>query len=94
MKALRKKPGQYWEQIEIPNTLKALQNEVGGDIETVRIKTDATIICNEEGLIRDLPRNDFLGHIWRGTILMVGIKRDEFCDIPESAIELFLSRRS
>lgn len=28
MKALRKKPGEYWEQIEIPNTLEALQQEV------------------------------------------------------------------
>lgn len=48
MKAIRKKPGCAPELVEVDNTLKALQTEVGGYIETVSI-ADVVIICNEEG---------------------------------------------
>ena len=41
MKAIRKKPGCEPELIDIDNTLKALQTEVGGYIETVTIASDA-----------------------------------------------------
>lgn len=57
MKAIRKKPGCAPELIDIDNTLKALQAEVGGYIETVTITSDAVIICNEEGRILGLPYN-------------------------------------
>lgn len=46
MKAIRKKPGAQPEIIEVENTLKALQTEVGGYIETVTIASDAVVICN------------------------------------------------
>ena len=77
MKAIRKKPGCAPEIIEVENTLKALQQEVGGHIETVTIASDAVIICNEEGRILGLSDNcrvcgvDF-----------VGTKGEEFCDVP------------
>lgn len=67
MKAIRKRPGEAPEIIEVENTLKALQAEVGGYIETVTIASDAVIICNEEGRILGLPDNcrvcgvDFVG---------------------------------
>lgn len=48
MKAIRKKPGAQPEIIEVDNTLAALQQEVGGYIETVSIADDVVIICNEE----------------------------------------------
>ena len=48
MKAIRKKPGCEPELIDIDNTLAALQQEVGGYIETVTIASDAVVICNEE----------------------------------------------
>lgn len=48
MKAIRKKPGCAPELIDIDNTLKALQAEVDGYIETVTISSDAVVICNEE----------------------------------------------
>lgn len=57
MKAIRKKPGCAPEIIEVENTLKALQREVSGYIETVTIASDAVIICNEEGRILGLPDN-------------------------------------
>lgn len=85
MKAIRKKPGCAPELIDIDNTLKALQAEVGGYIETVTITSDAVIICNEEGRILGLPYNcRFVGVDFVGTVLIVGTKGDEFCDVPEA----------
>lgn len=57
MKAIRKKPGCAPEIIEVENTLKALQAEVGGYIETVTFASDAAVICDEEGRILGLPYN-------------------------------------
>ena len=83
MKAIRKKPGCEPEVIDIDNTLAALQQEVGGYIETVTIASDAVIICNEEGRILGLPDNcRFYGVDFYGTVLIVGTKGEEFCDVP------------
>lgn len=85
MKAIRKKPGCAPEIIEVENTLKALQAEVGGYIETVTIASDAVVICNEEGRILGLPDNcRVCGVDFVGTILVVGRNKDEFCDVPEA----------
>ena len=85
MKAIRKKPGYAPEIIEVENTLKALQREVSGYIETVTIASDAVIICNEEGRILGLPDNcRVCGVDFVGTVLIVGTKGDEFCDVPEA----------
>lgn len=84
MKAIRKKPGAQPEIIEVENTLKALQAEVGGYIETVSI-ADVVIICNEEGRLCGLPYNcRFIGVDFVGTILVVGRNKDAFCDVPEA----------
>lgn len=67
------------------NTLKALQREVSGYIKTVTIASDAVIICNEEGRILGLPDNcRVCGVDFVGTVLIVGTKGDEFCDVPEA----------
>lgn len=84
MKAIRKKPGAQPEIIEVDDTLAALQQEVGGYIETVSI-ADVVIICNEEGRLCGLPYNcRFVGVDFVGTILVVGRNKDEFCDVPEA----------
>lgn len=57
MKAIRKKPGCEPELIDIDNTLKALQTEIGGYIETVTIASDVVVICNEEGVRLGMPYN-------------------------------------
>ena len=56
MQAIRKKPGCEPELIDIDNTLAALQQEVGGYIETVSI-ADVVIVCKEEGRLCGLPYN-------------------------------------
>ena len=85
MKAIRKKPGCEPELIDIDNTLAALQQEVGGYIETVTIASDAVVICNEEGVLLGMPYNcRVCGVDFVGTVLIVGTKGDEFCDVPEA----------
>lgn len=67
------------------NTLKALQAEVSGYIETVTIASDAVVICNEEGVPLGMPYNcRFFGVDFVGPILVVGRNKDEFCDVPEA----------
>lgn len=88
MKALRKKVGQPWEVVEIANELKALQEAVGGYIETLTIFEDCVLLCNEEGLLRGLPYNcEVFGMTLVGDILLVGVSDDEFTDVPEFMIE-------
>ena len=68
---------------EIDNTLKALQEIVGGYIETVTMTSDAVIICNEEGRLMGLPDNcSICGVNFVGTIIAAGVKRDRFTDFP------------
>lgn len=65
---------------DVPNTLEALQQLVGGYLETVRVFADKdfTFICNEEGRLKGLAPNCF-GLV--GTIVAVGVSGEEFCDI-------------
>ncbi len=83
MKVIRKKPGCKAEVIEVENTLEALQQEVGGYIEVVTLPYGAALICNEEGRILGLPDNGrACGVDVVGTVLIVGTKDEEFCDVP------------
>lgn len=85
MKVIRKKPGCEPEIVEVENTLEALQREVEGYIEAVTLPYGAAIICNEEGRILGLPDNcRVCGVDFVGTVLIVGTKGDEFCDVPEA----------
>ena len=91
IKVLRKKVREPWELVEIDNTLEALQAEVGGYIETVTVTCDACIVVNEEGMLNDLPFNSRLfGLQLFGTVLLVGVDGDEFCDLPNP--ELFVKK--
>ena len=84
MKAIRKKPGAQPEIIEVDNTLKALQAEVGGYIEAISLDGMAFIV-NEEGKLRGLPENFRFGNdVLVGTVLLVGTDGEVFCDVPEA----------
>ena len=83
MKSILKKPGEAPEIIEIENDLKALQKTIGGHIESFTFASDACILCDEEGRIKDLPFNvELMGIQFFGPILFVGVNGDEFCDFP------------
>lgn len=89
MKIARKRPGEPWEFAEVENTLEALQTEVGGYIETVTLTVDACLVVNEEGRLRGLPFNvNFAGLKLVGTVLLVGVNGDEFCDVPLTRLNI------
>ena len=82
MKAVRKKPGEPPEIVEVENTLEALQAEVGGYIESFQIASDCTILCNEEGKLLPLePNLLFCGEAFFGTVLAVGVRGESFCSL-------------
>lgn len=83
MRVIGKKPCKAAEVVHIDNDLEALQDYVGGHIETVTFAEAACLICNEEGRINDMPYNlTMFGQMFFGPILIVGVKEDEFTDCP------------
>lgn len=85
------------EEIEIENTLEALQKEVGGYIETVTlVRGYAVMIVNEEGLLLGMPSNLTASAIAArkivGTALVVGVDGDEFTDIPKDVERRIMTR--
>lgn len=88
MKIIVKNPGQNPHYEWTDNTLKALQNIVGGYIEVVTLAPDLALICNEEGRIYGLPLNcNIYGVTFVGTIAAVGVNGEEFDDVPISINE-------
>lgn len=84
MKAIIKKPFEKPKVIEIENELSALQEAVGGYIEVLPIAEDICVIRNKEGELLGLPHNIVLcGDILVGTILIVGVAGEEFCDLSD-----------
>ena len=87
MKALKFMGGSIIE-VDIDNTLEALQAAVEGYIETLLLIPDqAVMIVNEEGLLKGLPVNPFASAVAGTTIvgnaLIVGIDGERFADIPD-----------
>lgn len=91
MIAIRKQPGKFPEVIDVDNTLEALQEQVGGYIETVTFATDACFICDEEGRLKDKPFNvELLGVPFVGTVLAVGVNGEEFTDLNSAQIGVLM----
>lgn len=91
MKAIRKKPGQAPEACEVENSLEALQAEVGGYIESFQFADECTLLINEEGKNLGLTPNLFvLGEPLVGTVLAVGVKGEEFCDLPANTAHVLM----
>ena len=91
MKVIYKAPGCKPEIRDIPNELEELQAAVGGYIEVHTFATDCCVICNEEGRLMGLPHNFcFLGVMFVGPILIVGIDGDEFTDLSPQRIGLIM----
>ena len=83
IKVFVKRPDSGWYSTNISNTLENFQRTVGGFIEVVRLSADSAIICNEEGRLMELPYNTTIcGVDFVGTIFLVGVDGEEFCDVP------------
>ena len=92
MKAIKKEPGEQPRIVSIQNTLEALQEAVGGRIETVRLFEDACLVCDEEWRLKGKPYNNILGVEFGGTVLLVGVSGEEFCDVPGGVFALKLMK--
>ena len=91
MRAIIKSPGRRPGVIEMENSLRAMQKIVGGYIEAVTLTTDSALICNEDGIALGLAENvDLLGVKIRGTLLIVGVDGEEFCDLSDAGIDLWM----
>lgn len=76
-----KEPGKDPRHVWISNTLKNLQKTVGGYIENFQLAPDEAMICNEEGLILNLPYNcTVLGMPVFGTIIFAGTRDENYTD--------------
>ena len=91
MKAIRIRPRELPQLIDVENTLEALQEQVGGYIQAVPAFSDAVVICDEEGRLKGYPANcTICGVGYVGTVLIVGVDGEEFCDIPKEAAVPFV----
>ena len=78
-------------EIDIENTLEALQRAVCGYIECLPLIPDrAVMIVNEEGLLRGMVPNRSAsrgaGMMIVGPALIVGVDGEEFTDVPEDVV--------
>lgn len=80
----------------IPDTLDAMRQIVGGDIEAVTSLRDASaIVCNENGKLLDLPHNrpllDESGllplDILHGTFFITGVSGERFVSLTDEQIQ-------
>lgn len=90
-------PMQAAKPIQLPDTLKALQDAVGGYIEAVTPFDDpVVIICNEEGLVQNLPMNRALytkngevSNVICGSFLVLGSGEEDFESLSPELLEKY-----
>lgn len=75
-----------WGVLEIPNTLEALQEAVGGYIEVVRIFSEIVLICDEEGRIKGKSINPYSNDI-RGDFILCGTAGEEFRSLSDKEMK-------
>ena len=84
MTAIIKNPGQPAFIRQIDNKLSALQDLVGGDIQTVDLPHGVIMIVNEEGKLMGLKPNFRLEHdLIVGTAVFVSADGEEFAGLSE-----------
>ena len=72
IKVLALLPMELPKEIELDNTLEAMQNFVGGLIECITLSdtgSEVTLVCNDEGKLLGLARNRPL---WDGAEVLAG----------------------
>ena len=58
LKVILVKPGELAKQVEISDTLEAMQEAVGGYIESyMPFEDEVALVCNDEGKMQGLPLN-------------------------------------
>lgn len=96
IKVLALLPMELPKEIDLDNTLEAMQNFVGGLIECITLSdtgSEVTLVCNDEGKLLGLPLNRPL---WDGADVLAGPGFLARCDsegnltsLPQSAIDFY-----
>lgn len=97
MKVLLVEPEKTPREVEIDNSLEALQSKVGGLIEMVYPYRDpVALVCNEEGKLMGLPFNRALYddhgqpyEIIAGSFLVVGLAREDIGGLSPELLEKY-----
>lgn len=93
MRILIVEPDRHPRIAEIPHTLKAMQQTVGGYIEITYPWSDPiALVCDEEGLLKQLPFNRLVapGSAIFGTFFLCGIGEEELTDLPEELADKYM----
>nr|DAL25658.1 MAG TPA_asm: protein of unknown function (DUF3846) [Caudoviricetes sp.] len=89
LRVLVKRPGLPLRAEVVENTLRSMQELVGGPIGCVTVTEDLAIVCNEEGRIRGLsPSASLLRTQFFGSVAFVGVRGDEFMSITRKGERL------
>ena len=96
MRIVACKVGAKAQLIDIYHHLHEFKKFVGGHIETVTSPIGFAIVCNEEGLLKELPENptvdDVTAMLWRwptsvrGDYFICGISSDDLTDVQDDAL--------
>ena len=88
IKIVIQQPGEISQIIEIPNTLKAFQEVVGGYIEVINLGNGLIGVIDEEGRIKDKKANiDYYGSDIRGTVVITAADGESFRSLTTSEIQ-------
>ena len=98
MTVVMAEPNKQARIMELPHTLKAMQEAVGGSIEaTYPFEDPVAIICNEEGKLDGLPLNRGLygedGKLYDiicGTFFVAGCGEEDFCSLSPDLARKYL----
>lgn len=93
-------PDQQARNAELPHTLEAMQQAVGGSIKAVYPFDDpVAVICNEEGKLNGLPLNRALygegGDVYDvlcGTFFVTGVGTEDFCSLSPDLAQKYLEQ--
>ena len=95
IKVLLIEPMEEPKVVEIPDTLEALQEAVGGIIQAVYPWEDpVAIVCADEGKLLHFPPNRLLEDydILVGTFLITGLGEENFASIPDDLIPKYTEK--
>lgn len=101
MRVLVVEPEQRPEEREIEDSLKAMQEIVGGLIQPIYLENSVVLLCNDEGKLMNLPANRALrddnGQIYDivcGTFFLCGAPSDSdhFTSLTSEQIEQYRER--
>ena len=93
MKILIVEPERHPRIAEIPHTLEAMQQNVGGYIEiTYPWRDPVALVCDEEGMLKQLPFNRLVApqSAIFGTFFLCGIDEEDLTDMPEELADKYM----